>query len=331
MNTMILGILGTGMIVQEALPVWKKFHLDKIYILSTDRSYAKACDLKQKYHLDNIFTDYDALLASDVSLIYIALPNDLHENYAAKALSCQKHVIVEKPAVLCADGWNRLLAAARHHQVKIFEAMSLHALPAYRQMLSDLEKIGRIRIVSLNYSQYSSRYDLFRSGGNPAVFDAARGGGALNDINIYNIHAVLGLSGRPVRVRYFKNTYRNVDTSGTLVMEYDDFHAVCIGAKDCNVKHASFIQGELGTIYIRDHVNGMKGYTVCLNCGQTQQYLDRREEHRLYWEFQEFMRIIREDDTAAYDRLAQLTGWAVGILEECKSSPATYRVPETFS
>ena len=40
----------------------------------------------------------------------------------------------------------------------IFEAMNLHYIPAFLSLKEDLKKLGDIKIVSFNYSQYSSRY-----------------------------------------------------------------------------------------------------------------------------------------------------------------------------
>ena len=65
------------------------------------------------------------------------------------------------------------------------------------------------------------------------TFDPAFLGGTLRDINVYNIHYTAALFGAPKDARYFPNTgFNSVDTSGTLVQEYDGFSAVCTGAKD---------------------------------------------------------------------------------------------------
>ena len=46
----------------------------------------------------------------------------------------------------------------------IFEAMNLHYTPAFLSLKEDLKKLGDIKIVSFNYSQYSSRYNAFKEG-----------------------------------------------------------------------------------------------------------------------------------------------------------------------
>ena len=67
-------------------------------------------------------------------------------------------------------------------------------------------------------------------------------GGALYDLGIYNIHFVTGIFGKPKKVRYFANITKGVDTSGTLVLDYGDFKAVCINAKDCKSESYGMVE-----------------------------------------------------------------------------------------
>ena len=97
--------------------------------------------------------------------------------------------------------------------------------------------------MNINYSQYSSRYDAFKRGEIAPAFNPEMGGGALRDLNIYNIHLLVGLFGKPHRVEYLPNVERGVDTSGILVLDYGNFKAVAIGAKDCSAEIRSTIQG----------------------------------------------------------------------------------------
>ena len=50
------------------------------------------------------------------------------------------------------------------------------------------------------------------------AFDPAFSGGALMDINIYNIHYVVGLFGKPKNIEYYPNIERGIDTSGVLII-----------------------------------------------------------------------------------------------------------------
>ena len=69
------------------------------------------------------------------------------------------------------------------------------------------------------------------------------------DLNVYNIHFVIGLFGMPKKVQYYPNLAENgVDTSGILMMEYPTVQAVCTAAKDSTSDPFVIIQGEEGTI-----------------------------------------------------------------------------------
>lgn len=52
---------------------------------------------------------------------------------------------------------------------------------------------GPLKNVMLNFSQYSSRYDRYRKKEISNAFNPEFDGGALTDINIYNIHLANGL------------------------------------------------------------------------------------------------------------------------------------------
>ena len=66
------------------------------------------------------------------------------------------------------------------------------------------------------------------------------------DLNVYNIHAIVGLFGKPWEVKYEANMERGIDTSGVVTLDYGDFKAVAIGAKDCKAPVRCTIQGTNG-------------------------------------------------------------------------------------
>ena len=66
-----------------------------------------------------------------------------------------------------------------------------------------------MKLVQCNFSQYSSRYDAFCAGETPTSFDPARAGGALMDLNVYNISYVVGLFGEPNQVHYRQHRARH--------------------------------------------------------------------------------------------------------------------------
>ena len=171
----------------------------------------------------------------------------------------------------------------------------------YRWIVQNLPLLGDLRLIQCEYSQYSSRYPAFRDGHVPPAFDPAMGGGALMDIGIYTLHFVVGLLGRPRAIRYTANVERGVDTSGIMVLEYDDCTAICVCAKDSAGPVRSKIQGNDGTIIMDGPPNVCDSVIVQLR-GEEPETIDLKvHPHRMVEEFRAFERMIRENDLPERD------------------------------
>ena len=312
---MKLGILGTGMIVQELLPLLGELGIGAASILGTERSRKRTEELAARYHLEHCWYEYDGLLASDVDTVYIGLPNTLHFSCAKAALEAGKDVIVEKPAVPTLAEFRELRRLAAEKNRILLEAVTVHYLPAYQALKEELSVLGQVRVVSMNYSQYSSRYDAFLAGQAQPAFDPEKGGGALMDLNVYNLHFTVGLFGKPKSVRYFATVQRGIDTSGMMVLDYGDFKAVCIGAKDCQAPVRSTIQGEKGCIVVPMPVNQMRAYSLVPNRqeGGTREFLP---EHRMLPEFRAFRRILEDRDVQTASAMLDIGEMVAAVLEE---------------
>ena len=241
---MKLGILGTGKIVREFLP-WLVEHTPFAVqaICSTERSAELAQSLCGQYGVPQHTTNFLELLQW-VDVVYIAVPNLQHVRYARVALEAGKHVIVEKPLAPSAAQTEELVELARRKKVFLFEAMTTQYLENYAKIRELLPRIGTVKLVQCNFSQYSSRYDAFCAGDVQPAFDPACAGGALMDLGVYNVSYIVGLFGEPNQVKYTANMERGIDTSGILTMDYSGFKAVSIAAKDCAAPARYVIQGK---------------------------------------------------------------------------------------
>ena len=317
---MKLGILGSGMIVQEFLPEIDNLNIDYKAILGTERSRERVENLAAQYKLDKVYFDYDEMLTDEnLDTIYIALPNNLHYQFAKKALLANKNVIIEKPCVTNYEELKDLKKIATERGKMIFEAMTVHYLPAYQSIRADLQKLGDIKIVSMNYSQYSSRYDKFKQGEILPAFDPKKAGGALMDINVYNLHFIVGLFGKPQNFSYSANIERGIDTSGVLVLDYGKFKAVCIGAKDCQVITVSTIQGDKGNIIMEIPINRIDAYIINYNNGEGSVESFDEDKHRMLYEFETFIEIIDNKDFERAKNLLNVTEIVAQILQEARA------------
>lgn len=313
---MNLGILGTGKIVQEFLPEMENLNIPYKAILGTLRSKERVEKLAAQYKLQKIYFDYDELLKDEnLDTIYIALPNNLHYEFAKKALLADKNIIVEKPAVTTFEEFQNLKQIAAEKKKIMLEAVTLHYLPAYENIRADLEKLGDIKIVSMNYSQYSSRYDAFKRGEILPAFDPQKAGGALMDINVYNINFVVGLFGAPKTFTYSANIENGIDTSGVMILDYGNFKAVCIGAKDCEVLTVSTIQGDKGNILMEIPPNRIDAYILNYNNGEGSVEAFDEDKHRMIYEFENFIEIIDNKNFARAEEMLKISGIVAQILQ----------------
>lgn len=315
---MRIGILGTGMMANLVMETIGKLPFSYVAVLGRRESEEKVKALCRENGLDTYFLDYDELLNSDVDTIYVALPNHLHYEFAKKALLHNKHIIIEKPVTANTAQLKDLMKTAEEQGRMMFEAMNIHYLPAYRSLKENLAQAGSVKIVSFNYSQYSSRYDAFKNGEVLAAFDPMRAGGAIMDLNVYNIHAIAGLFGKPKKVSYEANIERGIDTSGILTLDYGSFKASAIAAKDCKAPVRCTIQGTEGCFVIPKPMSQMDGYELLKNNGETVEYKIKNPENRLYYEFMEFQRMIEEKDWAKEKQMLEISLIAAEILEEAR-------------
>lgn len=319
---MKLAILGTGKIVDEVLPVLKEINgIELSAILSTPRSIEKAEKLAELYAISQVSSDYDSILANpDVDTVYVALPNHLHYDYAKKALLAGKHVICEKPFTLTLAEFEDLAMISEQENRILLEAITNQYLGNFAAIKGNLAKVGDVKIVECNYSQYSSRYDAFKRGEIAPAFDPEKGGGALRDLNIYNIHFVVGLFGKPENVYYLANVERDVDTSGILVMDYGHFKAVCIGAKDCAADIKSTIQGNKGSISVMGATNTLPKVALSLNDKSMTLINENSLNHRMHDEFVAFQAIIEHKDMAATKLALAHSRLVMEVLDEAIKS-----------
>ncbi len=315
---MKLGIVGTGKIVQELLPVIVSLKPEKCYLAGRSHSAERTKFLYQKYHLDGYFLDYDAMLQTNIDTVYIALPNHLHFSYARHAIAAGKHVIVEKPIVPTMKELEELENEAGENRVFLFENMSTPHLPAFSSMQEQIQKLGEIRLADFQFYQYSSRYDAFLRGEISPVFDPKSMGGALMDLNVYNLYAIVTLFGKPKNAVYYPQMKNGVDISGLAVLDYGTFVAAASAGKNAQSSTHSVIVGEQAAMEIPVPMNTVDRYEMTEQKGVARQFQYDKGEHRLSFAFREFARIIMENDVQRANELLKASRMVTELLEQLR-------------
>lgn len=339
-DVMKLAFIGTGKIIIDALfAVSAIDNIEITAIFARPHSKSKAVDFAEKYNIPEIFTDYDKLLAETTAdTVYIGLINSAHYAYAKAALMAGKHVILEKPFTGFANEARELQAIAEEKKRFIFEAVTVLHSDIIREMEKNISKLGPIRMALCNYSQYSSRYDEYLAGETmPHAFNPEYYGGALYDINVYNIHYCVWLFGKPADVEYYPNIGPNgIDTSGTLIMKYDGFSAVCTGAKDSDSPGYICVQGEKGWFRLDGKPNSALEMTTqyvdenndekvrdasgaMVRASITDKFTTTIRHHRMVQEFTEFAEMIDNKDYELAKKYLDETIAVVEILEKART------------
>ena len=284
---MKLGIVGSGMIVQEFLPSLVQLEgLEIVGIQGTKKSIGKVEEICVKYGISKFTDDFNKLCEFGIDTVYIAVPNFLHFEYCKKALEKGLNVIVEKPMTTNYRQAKELSDLAKEKKLFLFEAITTLYFENYKKIKDWIGKIGDVKLVQSQYSQYSSRYDAFKRGEILPVFDPEKAGGALMDLGLYNLHYVLGLFGKPENVKYYANIERNIDTSGVLMIEYKNFNAMCVCA----------IQGSEGKILSEEAPSLVGKVTLKMYDGTTESFDDGFSKDRVVPEFKAFIRALNEND-----------------------------------
>lgn len=298
MEEIRLGTIGSGVIVHSILDnvaVTDGIRLEAVYSRSREKGEALAA----KYGASSVYTDMDAFLADEnVNFVYIATPNLLHYPQAKKALLAGKNVILEKPFTTTAEHARELVRIADEKGLILIDAVPTAFLPNVEILKEQLPKIGRLRLVMGNYSQYSSRYDQVLAGQVPNIFNPEFAGGCLMDISFYNVYLNVLLFGKPEKAVYYPNIYPSLtDTSGCLILAYDGFVSQNAGAKDTWGVNFFQIEGEKGYIYISGGPNGVSSVRVVTKTSD-ETFNAQPNTNRWFYEVQNITRLVLEDNRA---------------------------------
>ncbi len=299
-------LVGTGMLGRQMLPVLQSLpEFELVAICGTENSEETVRQLQEEYQIPKAYMNYSRMLKDKhlgADVIYLAVPNHLHYLMAKEAIERGYHVFVEKPFILSYENAKELVQMARDKRLLVLEAISNQYVPMFKKLQDALPMVGTIRQVNMNFSQYSSRFDRFLEGEYVRVFDPEIGGGALMDINIYNLHLAVGLFGYPSDGTYFANVMKDVDTSGTVVLRYPDFICTCIGAKDAQGPSELVIEGTAGYLKVEAPANHLQAPLEFYD-NRTKEvkilYRPDMEIHRMVYEFKELDRILTEKDWEA--------------------------------
>ncbi len=180
-------VVGLGYFAQEAiLPAFAnaKKNSELVALVSDDPEKLKKLGRKYGARLGFGYDRYDELLASgEIDAVYIALPNDLHKDFAVRAAKQGIHVLCEKPMALTERDCEEMIRAANEHHARLMTAYRLHFEAANLKAIEAIKSgaIGEPRFFNSSFSM-QVKDDNIR-------VKTERGGGPTWDLGVYCVNA----------------------------------------------------------------------------------------------------------------------------------------------
>lgn len=264
-------------------------------------------------------SDLDALLRSgDIDAVYVASPNGAHLVQAMRALEAGVHVLVEKPATPTEAEFASLVDAARERDLVVLEAMRSAYDPGLVAVSHLLPTIGQVRLASFSYCKRSARYDDVLAGRSVNIFDPALAGGALYDLGVYCVSAMVQLFGEPQSVSAASAPIATgADGAGILLAGYPA-HAVSLTYSKVSASVGpNEIQGELGTLTFDEIAAPREAVVTRLDGTRTAHRLDGARNNMSY-EIGRFAELIAGDRDAAADHARTLA--TLRVIDAARAS-----------
>jgi dTDP-3,4-didehydro-2,6-dideoxy-alpha-D-glucose 3-reductase len=125
------------------------------------------------------FRDYEmALRDADADMVYLSLPNAMHEHWVMAALAAGKHVVVDKPAMMTLAGSERAVREARRIKRLVAEAIVFGYHPQFETLAAFLAAHGPLTQAAAQFIIPPLPIGNFRNHGE-------LGGGCLLDMGPY--------------------------------------------------------------------------------------------------------------------------------------------------
>ena len=310
-----LGIIGTNFISDwmcENVAISAGIVNHAVYSRTWERGEAFA----KKHGIERVFTSFEDFLSCGIDAVYVASPNALHYPQTMAAIEHGLHAIVEKPAGLNEAEFSALEEAAKKRGVIFMEAMRPAHDPAMGIICDAVGSIGTIRRATLEFCQYSSRYDKFKAGIPVNTFDPSLGNAAIMDIGIYPMYCAAVIFGKPDRMTASSVMLPGgMEGLGSVVMDYGTHQVEVLYSKITDSRNPSIIMGEDGSLLL-GKLSTLEHVGLHMRGGKYETLIENRTENNMLYEIANFVSAVRgEFDLTHYLRTSRLT---ISLIDEAR-------------
>ena len=208
-----VGVIGTGIIGKSHIRGYMGMSDDVEIVAVADLDEKEAKRVAKENDIPKVFTDYKELLEiDDIVGVDVCLPNFLHAPVTIAALEVGKNVYCEKPMARNAEEAQAMYDAAKKTGQMLAIQLGTLFSPATRaaKQIIDDGVLGKVYYVKSSHYRRRGRVYVDGYATPHFVQKEKSGGGALADMGIYHMAAMVWLLGNPALKTVSASTYQEI-------------------------------------------------------------------------------------------------------------------------
>ena len=280
------GIIGLGNIAQTFSEGFNNTNNSRLLAISSLNN-TKLEQFKSKFNIEENYTfnSYEDLLnCSDIDIIYITLPNNLHYEWIIKCIEKNKKILVEKPAVLTFIEAKSIEKKILEKKLFYTEGYMYRYYPLIKQVI-EIIKNGEIgNLISMESSFGSNlltkkKFIFFEKRKkidvNSRLFDKKLGGGCILDLGCYPASFSLLIASLMENVNHKKFEISNIKKKiGSTGVDIDaecelffegNFKSKIRASFENDIGNKTIINGTKGILNIKDTWNEANEFDKIIN------------------------------------------------------------------
>lgn len=185
----------------------------------------------------------------DIDIIYVVLPNSMHEEFTVRSAKAGKHVICEKPMAMNPAECERMIAACNAADVKLGMGYRCRYDP---YTIQTIERVAAIGSDNVRFIRSHAGYQMGDNWEQWRLQKALAGTGALGNMGVYALQGAIYAAGEnPISVaaQEFKTMPKKFDETDETVTFQLTFPSG--GVANCATSHNAFMN-ELRVDYAGD-------------------------------------------------------------------------------
>ena len=209
------GIIGLGNVALKFAEAFKDSNNSKLKAVSSNTK-DKIKKFQKKFNIadDYCFDKYEELLdCKEIDIVYIALPNSMHEEWINKSIKRKKNILIEKPAFIDVSQIENIKKKILDNNLFFSESFIYRYAPQISEVLDLIKNnnIGEPKSMVSNYGiNLLTKKNIFglikkkKIDNNNRLYSKKLGGGAILDLGCYPVSLSLLVASTISKIDYEK-------------------------------------------------------------------------------------------------------------------------------